>query len=415
MWMTWLVYKRCRVVGPTVKHCVFKYDAITMHLPQDALRATVAPVRNNRNRVKITGWHTDVNVNPLPPTNQYSWMVTKQDFVQHIPWLVEQLWNDEPLIGVSDGSYHPDFGIGTSSWAITGQTRHHKKVTGGNIVPGHSSVQCPHRSELCGLVGLIRHVDIICADYNITSGQIEVGCDGEEAFKIATRAHFRPATKISHFDIVSRLHHLINNNVITWTFRHVRGDQDKNIPFFMLDIWSRLNVLADADAKILLWEYIISHQPPPLLPMVHKCLHPVSIEFQGSFMTIHSRLKRNLCNHIAKMQGLRYWNTKHKKIQHYDTDLEAFTHAARNVPLWQHRWLSKWQCVMCGVGRWLERWKDQPHSKCPRCLTVDETVDHVIHCPHASAALCLHTSVEEMRAWMVKHHSYPGLAEAVMD
>ena len=98
---------------------------------------------------------------------------------------------------------------------------------------------------------------------------------------------------------------------------------------------------------------------------------------------------------------------------HEEFDMKVFKHAARNTPLHLRLWLSKWSCGICGVGKWLERWNDQNRSKCPRCLTDNETVEHVVHCQHTDATLCWNTGIEEIQEWMMNHNAIPGLAEAV--
>ena len=45
-----------------------------------------------------------------------------------------------------------------------------------------------------------------------------MGCDGEEAFRIASWYEYTPTNKISHHDIVTKLHHLINESPIQWNF-----------------------------------------------------------------------------------------------------------------------------------------------------------------------------------------------------
>ena len=72
--------------------------------------------------------------------------------------------------------------------------------------------------------------------------------------------------------------------------------------------------------------------------------------------------------------------------------------------------MSKWSCGILGVGKFLERWKEQNHSKCPRCLTDDETVDHIIHCWYQDVTLCWSTGFEVLKKWILIQHSSPGLA-----
>ena len=114
-------------------------------------------------------------------------------------------------------------------------------------------------------------------------------------------------------------------------------------------------------------------------------VHPDGTELELTDKLDIENACKKLRHHIATLNRLRYWSAKHKNIQHKDMDLGVFNHASQNVPIWTQHWLSKWHCGMCGVGKWLERWKDHLHSNCPRCLTADESVEHVIRCPHADA------------------------------
>ena len=66
---------------------------------------------------------------------------------------------------VSDGSYHPTYQYGTSAWIIKTQNND-CAITGANVVPGDAKSQCSHCSELCGLIGDIRHINNIWSTYN---------------------------------------------------------------------------------------------------------------------------------------------------------------------------------------------------------------------------------------------------------
>ena len=61
---------------------------------------------------------------------------------------------------VSDGSYNPTYQYGTSAWIINIQNNA-RATTGANVVPGDAKSKCSHCSELCGLIGDIRHINSI--------------------------------------------------------------------------------------------------------------------------------------------------------------------------------------------------------------------------------------------------------------
>ena len=77
---------------------------------------------------------------------------------------------------MSDGLYHPTFFHGTSAWIIQGENPK-QIVSGYNLVPGQKQVQCSHRSKLCGLIGVAKHINDIYSTHNITAGHVELACD----------------------------------------------------------------------------------------------------------------------------------------------------------------------------------------------------------------------------------------------
>ena len=172
-------------------------------------------------------------------------------------------------------------------------------------------------------------------------------------------------------------------------------------------------MVADSYAKIALWRHIDSNAGTIQMEQLRFAIQPITINYNGTTTTIVSNLRKRLKHHIAQQRSLQYWDEQGKQVAHEDFDKVAFTHAARNIPLHLQTWITKWSCGICGVGKWLERWKDQNHSKCPRCLTDNETVDHVVRCQHEDATLCWNTGIEEIREWMMTHNAIPGLSEAV--
>ena len=128
---------------------------------------------------------------------------------------------------------------------------------------------------------------------------------------------------------------------------------------------------------------------------------------------ITSYLGRTLLQNIARDRALKFWDTHDKQVYHPFSDLSVLEHASNNTPIWQRRWLTKWSHGMCGVGKWLRRWGEQTHSKCPRCLTDNETVQHVICCPQEEASLLWSTGIQDIKKWIISSQGAPGLAEAL--
>ena len=201
-----------------------------------------------------------------------------------VPDIITTLRSGTTIEAVSNGSFHPDLQHGTSAWVlcdpISGKT-----VYGNNLVPGPRSAQCAHRSKLCGLISVVKHVEQLCQQHQVTQGQIEVGCDGEAAYLAATRYNYQPTTCIGHFDLVTKLHHLIKRSPLQWNFRHVTGHQDTKRPHKQLNIWERMNIKADELAKQYLWETLAQGLYIDHVPDMEGCIPTVTIKHHD---TTHS-------------------------------------------------------------------------------------------------------------------------------
>ena len=173
-----------------------------------------------------------------------------------------------------------------------------------------------------------------------------------------------------------------------------------------------MNLEADKRAKAYLWESLEQGLTLQCTPDINTTMPTVSITTFNKTQYISSRTARTLTQLLAQKRSLNYWKTR-RQIFHPDVDMAVLKHAASTVDSWEKKWLSKWQSGICGVGIHLKRWKDQEHSKCPRCQTEGETVNHVIHCQHHNATHLWHTGVEDIEEWMRKNDCIPGLEKAV--
>ena len=243
-------------------------------------------------------------------------------------------------------------------WVITSTNDTARRIYADNIVPGDKHIQCPHRSELCELLGAVQHILQLCEEYNLNGGQVEIACDGLEAYKIATRFQWTHTTNIGHYDMVTCLHQLLRNSNISWNFRHVKGHQDKDMNIDDIDIWGQLNMVADSYAKIALWRHIEINGGTQHMNQLQYALQPITINYKGNKTTIVSNLRKRLTNHIAQQRILHYWSEQGKQVAHEEFDKTAFMHAAKNIPIQLQIWITKWSSGICGVGKWLERWKD---------------------------------------------------------
>ena len=67
----------------------------------------------------------------------------------------------------------------------------------------------------------------ICKSFNIVHYLVDIQYDGEEAISKAKKSNFRLSTSITHFDLVSILHTLIQECTGNFIFLYIKRYQDK--------------------------------------------------------------------------------------------------------------------------------------------------------------------------------------------
>ena len=143
---------------------------------------------------------------------------------------------------------------------------------------------------------------------------------------------------------------LINSFTSQVDFSHISGHQDRGNK--ELSTKEKLNIIVDARAKVALWEYIISGKPAIDLIGDKEILGGLKIRSQYLQTDIVSNIRKTLLEQIAKIRAINYWVEKGKSfLVDKDADLGTFHHAANNIPINLKRWLLKWSCGICGVGK----------------------------------------------------------------
>jgi hypothetical protein len=153
-------------------------------------------------------------------------------------------------IAVSDGSYKD--GFGTAAYVLEGATSMHRLVAV-LVVPGIIVDQSSYPSKLVGLYGVVFMVHLICEQYGITDGAIEVGCDCQSALRhvFTSGQQFDATITQADYDLLSAIWKMISTSPIKWTCCYVAGHQDDGIT--VLDRWAQLNVEMNSLAKVY-WE-----------------------------------------------------------------------------------------------------------------------------------------------------------------
>jgi hypothetical protein len=266
-----------------------------------------------------------------------------------------------------------------------------------NVVPGHPDDQGAYRSELAGLFAIVLLVNLLCSWAGITSGSIEIGCDGLSALSKAFDTWpLEPADP--HFDMLSSLRSMIASSPLTWTTRHVAGHQDDD-PTKTLDWWALQNIQMDNLAKVFWMQH--SHSEP-----VFYSLSDEGFQVWLGTRKLSSHKPSVFFDHIHGKTILN-WHSSHNRFPACYArriDWDACSAALKRLPLGRRRWVSKHTSGFCAVGTMLVHWKEQPTPDCPRC-SLPETSRHVWQCQEPAVFFVWALLMSSFSKWMQKVHT----------
>jgi hypothetical protein len=78
------------------------------------------------------------------------------------------------------------------------------------------------------------------------------------------------------------------------------------------------------------------------------------------------------------------------------------------------RWVTKHVTGVCGVGKWLERWQWQNHTRWPRCDAPGEDHRHVYQCPSRSAQIVWQALMNDLHTWCEHHNTVLAMLEVML-
>ena len=115
--------------------------------------------------------------------------------------------------------------------------------------PGLPRDKDAYKSEISGILHVVKIVESLTAKFNITEGLITLGCNGLNAIQMAIDQLSSFSCTSNHFYILTEIHKITEESNITWIWRHVKYHQDGYMG--PLDIWEYLNFPCDTVAKQL--------------------------------------------------------------------------------------------------------------------------------------------------------------------
>jgi hypothetical protein len=297
-------------------------------------------------------------------------------------------------IAVSDGSFKDAFG--TAALVIEGPDSTNR-LESTLVLPGLPKDQSPYRSELGGLFGIVVLVHLICKVHNITSGSIEVGCDGQGALIQALEYAGDVDPSCQQFDIIAAIRFWKTKSPIQWRNRHILGHQDDIQAEHELDRWAQLNCEMDLKAKAH-WQ---QQRTQPHVPLgIHG--EPWQLELGGE--KVCRNFRSSIVHHIFGPQAQAYWQGKGRFGEGTadEIDWQAVDDGRKTMDRARQHWQTKHNSGFCGVGKMMHRRRERDTPKCPRCDFEVEDTEHVLKCHGTGADDKWKEQHRELKQWLTK-------------
>lgn len=182
-----------------------------------------------------------------------------------------------------------------------------------------------YRAEASGILTGFLLLQTICKYKEITSGTIQVGCDGQSALHKSTQADWDIRTSDKHHDILTCAHQIRDTLPIHLQPIWVKGHaDDSGIPYCRMDRLTQLNVDCDRGAKQL--AQIAPTQPPT---PVTSNLWSLSV---GGTPLINN-MEEQIRKAVHDPTLLEYWDWKERiMVTHkHIIDWDSLTHATNNA------------------------------------------------------------------------------------
>jgi hypothetical protein len=402
------VWRSFHQITRRLKNPIFEAVGQQQIPPADLERATIY---KKGHKIICTG-HSPILSRPAPQARSFSdfLMQSKEDE----KWCLACLTFEDDgailalaisqgdAIAVSDGSYQDTYG--TASWVLEG-TNSTGRILGDVVVPGNEHDQTAYRSELTGIYAILLTVSKLCQYYKINRGAMELGCDGKSALEKALGN--KPINiEDSNYDLLSAIRKLRNSTPISWTTRHIKGHQDASQTLDELDRWALLNVEMDTRAKN---HISVARRKPRHSAIANE---PWSLWYQGK--KIANNISMTLYDIVHTPAVRSYWMRKDTITEEVlDTiHWEAVGDAMQAVPRKRRVFISKHTCGMCGVGKFMHRWKQREDSSCPRCGEHEDS-GHVWKCHGEGADEVWEKSISALEGWMIQSQMDPDIQHTI--
>jgi len=281
---------------------------------------------------------------------------------------------DGTVIGASDGSDRKNVCLSSHAWIL--QAEDGSELVGRGPVDGASPYRTIHRAELQGQTAIFLMLSLFVRFYGLLKCKINTLCDNkavvtkmQKGWNLLRLRH----TKGCDSDLQAILRTTLDNLKQTYGFAYttdwVAGHQDDDADISSLPKTAALNIRMDAETKV-------AYELPQKW-LTQECI-PV-YPHEGCAVYIHNKkitsaLHTGLSEHWHAEDGQRPL-----EISQVDYALKKFSpHRRATAVKALHRHLPT-------QAKLYQQNRVTMSSKCPRCLSEDETAAHIYQCCNKEA------------------------------
>ena len=383
-------------------HRYERTDLIRQQLPTSVQRTHPQTLANNQ--VCTTGTSpttpTENNRDPTP-----HWSVERCSIPDNVTRLVEGIRNGT-AVAIADGSYKAH--RGTAAFVIQADQAPEGRIIGCNHTPGDPEDQTAFRSETGGNYGIFYSVRQLVQQHQIESGRIELGGDCLSGLQqIFGDKPLDPSC--ADFDLLQDIRGMLEESPLQWIWVHIKGHQDKHHSYESLDWRAQTNVQMDNLATAFWTECEEEDRPR---------LHPPSL-FGWSLWCKERKLSNWRMEQLYDLthdeKTREYWQAKYRfpPASQPKIDWKHIAIAAKQLGIWPRIRQAKWGTNFHPTNQILQRRKQVPDDKCPRCEEI-ETREHVLRCDGYGATDSWDAAVSKLSAWMQQTSTHPAIRDVIV-
>jgi len=329
------------------------------------------------------------------------WCTEFVNIIGQVDLLIKALQQGQVYI-VSDGSYVQPFA--TAAFVMENETRE-CRVTNRIIAPGSGEEMSAYRGEVSGILASLFFVNHLCSFFHIQMDSITMGCDGEGALYQSFHEDTPRSIDTPSFDLLMAIHRYRSRSSLRWQTTWIKGHQEDNTVFDKLDRLSQLNIWADKLAK-------------SMIPIARTRRRHYHVEGAPWYVGHDGKRVSNLSSHLYEIVHLpaafTFWKIKDKAN---GTPLEfinweSIGKALSALPRTRQHFVCKHTVGMCGVGKWMLRWKEWTSAQCPRCGMLEDA-SHVWKCQGKDANIVWEQALGSLQEWLASVQTDPDITSAL--